>query len=228
MAGGVAHEINNPLAVIAGKSAQIRSNLKRSEVDRSKLDALAEAIERTTHRIAKIVKGLRNFSRDGQGESFERINIKALIDDTLELCQTRFKNRQIELKVSYDVAEQTQIRCRPVQLSQVLINLLNNAFDAVESSEGAWVSINVAKSTTGIVFRVSDSGSGLPESLIAQVFQPFFTTKPIGKGTGLGLSISKGIIEQHHGTLSIDTTQANTCFVIEIPEIHLNQEEAAA
>jgi signal transduction histidine kinase len=108
--------------------------------------------------------------------------------------------------------------CREVQLSQVILNLLNNAFDAISELPNKWVHLESRMNEGIIEIRVIDSGSGIPEELREKILQPFFTTKEVGQGTGLGLSISKGIIESHGGTLSIDIKSQNTCFVIQIPQ----------
>jgi C4-dicarboxylate-specific signal transduction histidine kinase len=102
-------------------------------------------------------------------------------------------------------------------VSQVLLNLLNNAFDAVEMASEKWVVITFEVDSDKVSLAIVDSGSGISSGAQAKLFQPFFTTKPVGKGTGLGLSISKGIIESHQGQLSFDKTCVNTKFVITLP-----------
>ena len=110
------------------------------------------------------------------------------------------------------------LECRPTQMAQVLLNLLTNAFDAVEKLEEKWVRIEARDGGETVEFAVVDSGAGLPEGIRDKVLQPFFTTKAVGKGTGLGLSIATGIIESHHGTLDVDTEAPNTRFVIRLPK----------
>jgi signal transduction histidine kinase len=108
--------------------------------------------------------------------------------------------------------------CRPTQISQVILNLLNNAFDAVKALNEKWVLLEVAcLGTDWIQIRVTDSGAGIAESLATKIMEPFFTTKEIGKGTGLGLSISKGIVETHGGRFFLDRSFTHTSFVIEFP-----------
>jgi C4-dicarboxylate-specific signal transduction histidine kinase len=109
------------------------------------------------------------------------------------------------------------IPCRPVQISQVILNVLNNAFDAVESSSQKWITINVVRSENHVEIQISDNGAGIAEQYREKIFQPFFTLKEVGKGTGLGLSISRSIIESQGGRIELDLTKKHTTFVIYLP-----------
>ena len=104
-----------------------------------------------------------------------------------------------------------------MQVEQVILNLLNNAIDAIELNETKWVKIDFLKKETSIIISVTDSGKGIPDDIVEKIMQPFYSTKETGKGTGLGLSISKGIIENHKGTLTYDGSIGNTRFLIELP-----------
>jgi len=104
-----------------------------------------------------------------------------------------------------------------VQLSQVLLNLLTNAFDEVLSKKEMWVKISVENLEERLVMKVTDSGTGIPKAVQEKIFLPFFTTKDVGKGTGLGLSLSRSIVNRHHGDFFIDNESLNTCFVVSIP-----------
>ena len=108
---------------------------------------------------------------------------------------------------------------RAVQLSQVILNLLNNSFDAMETVEDKFVEIKFIKTQTHFSILISDSGPGIPGDIASRIFNPFFTTKEVGKGTGLGLSIAKGIIEDHQGELSLHQGGARTTFEIKLPLI---------
>jgi PAS domain S-box-containing protein len=211
MAGGIAHEINNPLAIIIGKITQ----LKRRLVDQ--VDDLL-VIENTAKRISAIIKGLSAFSRNAENDKMEKVLVPILIQDTLELSKERFRFSSIELKLVINKNDyEVYITGRASQLLQVLINLLNNAFDAVEKLEDKWVEIKVSSNNGICTISVTDSGRGIPQDILNKMMTPFFTTKEVGKGTGLGLSISRAIIEEHHGKLYYDTTSPNTRFVIELP-----------
>ncbi len=215
MAGGIAHEINNPLAIIHGKAAQLRSFAESGSLDANKVKVFAEKIERTAWRISKIIRGLRSFARNADHDPCEKVMLSSVIEDTLELCRERFKNYGVELRVP--VIPELELFCRPSQISQVFLNLLNNAFDAILDKPIRWVELGLEPREDSVRISVTDSGAGIPPEIAEKMMQPFFTTKEVGKGTGLGLSISKGIIEDHGGALRLDSACANTCFRIELP-----------
>jgi PAS domain S-box-containing protein len=217
MSGGLAHEINNPLAIILGKIEAMRSALEVPTLDRELLNRHIETVDRTANRIAKIVNALRTFSRDAGEDPFEVTSAREIIAQTMALCGSRFLNNGIELHVA-EVPAELKVKARPVQISQVLLNLLSNAFDAVSVLDERWVRLEVRANGQNIEFSVTDSGSGIPESIRAKLTQPFFTTKEIGVGTGLGLSIAAGIVRAHRGTLEIDKNSPNTRFAIRIPQ----------
>jgi C4-dicarboxylate-specific signal transduction histidine kinase len=144
------------------------------------------------------------------------VELKTIIEDTLDLCQERAKNLDINLSVS-EVPRIT-ITVRSIQVSQVLLNLINNAIEAIKDLTGEkWITITFHLSSTNLIIRITDSGQGIPKEIAEKVMMPFFTTKQNENGTGLGLSISRGIIEEHNGKLYIDNNNLNTSFVIELP-----------
>jgi C4-dicarboxylate-specific signal transduction histidine kinase len=173
---------------------------------------------KTVERIAKIVQGLKTFSRDGSRDAFEEINAHSLISDTLSLCMERMRDHGVRFFMD-PIDEKLTFQGRGTEISQVLVNLLNNADDAISKMPDKWISFTVQSEEKWLEFRVTDCGSGIPAEVQKSLFQPFFTTKEIGKGTGLGLSISHGIVQHHGGELKLDSQCPNTCFVLRLPKL---------
>lgn len=216
MAAGVAHEINNPLAIIVSWASMLREGIKAQKPNLEQMSDGIDRIEKTAHRIGKIIAGLRSFSRDSSTDSMVDCSAEKIISETLELCSERFKERGISISVTGDL--HASLMCRPVEISQVLMNLLGNAHDAISNLPQKWVKIAVREMTDSTIFSVTDSGAGIPDTMKEKIMQPFFTTKEVGKGTGLGLSISKGIIDSHRGRLVYELVDGHTQFSFTIPK----------
>lgn len=213
--GGVAHEINNPLAVILGKLTLLEMQLESDQLAKETLQQEIRKVVATTERISEIINNLKTFSRNSDDDAMERTPLKSVIDDTLSLCREHFRLNNIELNVLVDSA--LNLNCRKVQISQVLMNLLNNSFEAVKSLKTRWVSFEAEKVGQSIHLCITDSGSGVPVEVSQRMLDPFFTTKAVGEGTGLGLSISSSIVQNHGGNLRYNPNHANTQFVLEFP-----------
>ena len=215
MAGGIAHEINNPLAIIIGH-ADILYKLK--EVSETNIKVRSKKVLDTAFRIAKIVKSLKSMSRESEGDPFVATPISIIIEETLEICSEKAKNSGIKIEVA-EIPSTAIVECQPVQISQVILNLINNSCDAVDELAEKWVRIETKDLGHRIKILVTDSGQGIPRHYQETLFRPFHTTKSAGKGTGLGLSISRQIIESHGGTLNLDATCLNTRFIIEMSKV---------
>lgn len=217
MAGGIAHEINNPLAIIHGYAEILTRQLSKDAINIEKLKDVALKIQKTINRIEKIVKSLRSYARDGSKSGFLPCDVRNIVDETLSLCMEKLKSRNIQL--IYDPSSDPVIlKCQEVQISQVILNLLQNSVDAIEAqTTQKWIKIELFFHPNICQIRITDSGLGIPAHLQDKIFQPFFTTKEIGKGTGLGLSISSSIVRDHGGQFFYDKNHPNTSFVIEIP-----------
>lgn len=226
MAGGMAHEINNPLTVLELCASRMKMMGEQAQIDPAKVKKNAEMISSTVERIATIIKGLRSFARDGGRDPFVSTPVRQIVSETLDFCQARFGNHQVHLRV-HNIPDDLRLECRPTQVSQVLLNLLGNAFDAIHSTENPWIEVSAAEVDGCVELRVMDSGPGIPPEVAAKIMQPFFTTKSAGKGSGLGLSISQVIVTSHNGSLSIDSTCAHTCFVIRLPQRQLQEKKSA-
>ena len=216
MAAGMAHEINAPLGVVVAKTESILLKLREKTVESEKIYSSVEAVLKMSNRIGTIVKGLKYFSRNGEDDPLTSMNVAAIIDETLILCENRMFNHEVKLKLIQE-DRSISLECRPVQISQVLLNLINNAIDAIDGLPVKWIELKVEQVGNEIVIRVTDSGDGIPQKIQEHMMQPFFTTKPPGKGTGLGLSIVSKIVKSHKGFLEIDNTHKNTSFVVRFP-----------
>lgn len=217
MAGGVAHEINTPLAAIQLLSGQLEALLASDPVDREKIKNIMETVEQATERIANIVKGLLFFSREGSADPMCSESVEHIVEDTLSLCQEKFKIERISIR-RIPAPSSVAVVCRRIEVSQILLNLLNNARDAVVSLPEKWIRIEVIEREAWVEIAVVDSGHGIPKKVQEKMFQPFFTSKEVGKGTGLGLSISAGLAKSNQGELSYDRQSDHTRFVLSLPK----------
>lgn len=218
MASGIAHEINNPLAIIIGRAEQLQKSIASENIDVIRSQKYLNSIISTCHRIAKIISGLKTFSRNAESDPMVKESFGKILEDTLALCQEKFEKNAIQILT--EAPGEVILRCRPTQVSQVLLNLLGNSIDAISGKKEKWIRVQVKDDASGFyVVSVIDSGLGIPSQIIDKVMQPFFTTKSVGKGTGLGLSISKGIVEDHGGRIEIDLNSKNTKFDLYFPKV---------
>ena len=208
MSAGIAHEINNPLAIIAGAAELLPKYVNQPE----KLAAKVDAIQRSCVRISKIVRGLKKFSRSAEKTDFASHSLHSIIEEVLVL--TGAKSIRHSTPVSIETNTEARIYCNEVEMEQVMVNLINNAIDAVKSQPEKWVKTKIYEEGDTLVMRVMDSGPGIPMELQSKLFDPFFTTKKVGEGTGLGLSIAKGILDEHHATIGVVNDSPHTCFEI--------------
>lgn len=217
MVGNIAHEINNPLTVVLGNSNLMKKMVDKNEIDCERMKFYIKRIQKTVGRINDIIRGLRVISKNSEEMPFKKVKLKSLIMDTVSLCVDRYTYEEVGLFVC-DIDDEFELVCRKTEISQVLLNLLSNAFDAVCELGEKWVRINVdVVDAERVEISVTDSGVGVPVEIRNDIFKPYFTTKGTRNGTGLGLSISHGLINRHHGTLRIDVDSSNTCFVMTLP-----------
>lgn len=215
MAGGIAHEINNPLQVIQMAAELILEYLGRPEVDHKTVATKAQAIITTCNRISLIIKSMRNLAREGSDEPFTAQNLKVVIDTAVAFFREKFKKDGIQLDVQ--VEQDLALECRATQIGQVVINLVNNAAQAIAGSDHSWIKILAQQHESQAIIRVTDSGPGLSAEAKKRWSQPFFSTKKRGEGMGLGLTIVREILNQHGGTLTLDEAARNTCFEVRLP-----------
>jgi PAS domain S-box-containing protein len=218
MAGGVAHEINNPLAIIhASASDLLQTAREEVSVPPEIVVQNADRVLQTANRISKIVKSMRSLSREGSQDPLRPTPVARIVEETLEICKENFRVHSVRLFLP-SIDPTLQVSCREVQIAQVLLNLLQNAYDAVmDQATDRWVGLNVEVDDESVLFSVSDSGPGVPPELKTRIMEPFFTTKDVGKGTGLGLSLSQKILEEHGAHLLLTERAGHTCFCFRLP-----------
>lgn len=218
MAGGLSHEVNNSLMVILGAIQQleryIHTDYGRKPTYEEKISMARGAI----NKIKSVVDGLRFFSQQMDPAPKEETALEEIIQRTLNFCFEFIKAHAIRLEI--DPIPAVHIFCQPIQITQILFNLLKNAFDAIEKAsdeKNKWIRISFTLRSSEVDIIVSNGGPKISTSVASKIFQPFFTTKDVGKGTGLSLSISKGIARDHSGDLNLDEEQEFTTFVLTLP-----------
>ena len=246
LVSGIAHEINNPIGAIYANMPPLEEyiddikatvkfaqscldelglqklNAHMTQIDYpfviSDLAKLLGSQKQAADRIRNIVLSLRNFSRLDQGE-IKTVLLEEGLDSTLQMLHYRYKDR-INIEKDYTLNE--MVECYAGELNQVFMNILANAIQAIPDKGS--ILIGTAKVGSKAVISIADTGTGMPDDVIRKIFDPFFTTKDVGVGTGLGLSISYGIVEKHHGTLTVESEPDHgTVFTIAIP-LHLNKD----
>ena len=248
MVAGVAHEINNPLAFVINNTAVLQRDLRAvtellkmyQEADgclkeqcpelMARIGELSEQVDmgytlgnvqemlnrsrEGLKRIQQIVRDLRDFARLDESDLHE-VDLNAGIQSTVNIILGHAKKKQVKIETHFDAAL-PPVTCQPAKINQVVMNLLSNAIDA--SKEAGRVVVRTAAVDGTARIEVEDEGSGIPPEVRERIFDPFFTTKPVGEGTGLGLSISYGIVNDHGGTIEVDSTPGKgSTFTVSLP-----------
>ncbi|HLW57074.1 MAG TPA: HAMP domain-containing sensor histidine kinase [Bacteriovoracaceae bacterium] len=217
MAGSISHEINNPLFVIKATVSTLIKEISQNKTSNEEILDKCHTIEKTSSIISDIIRSLKTISGSSETCPFESHDIKVLIADTLILSKHRFHLASIPLNVFYET-ENTIIKVRPVDLVQVLVNLLNNAYDALQGIKDAHVNIRVKEEDSYLTINVEDNGIGIPAEIQDKVFDTFYTSKTPDKGTGLGLSLSKKLTNNNHGEISFTSSPGKTVFALKFPQ----------
>lgn len=234
LTAGIAHEINNPISFVANNVQALKLDLSDitaimttdqlqnpSFVElNQEIQTLMDSIERGVERTRDIVQGLRTFARNEEGE-FSKVNLHECIDAAVALLSFEVRDRCKLIKRYGDIP---LVDGLPGKLNQVFLNVLTNAVQAVLSVHlpavppTGIIEIVTLKAINKVQIRITDNGCGMDEATRKRIFEPFFTTKPVGEGTGLGLAICYGIIEQHRGTIEVNSEKGHgTTIVIELP-----------
>ena len=189
-------------------------------MDVDKLKKHVELSQRIIERVAKIVKSLRNLGRSKDDDLLLEVPLCEILNDVEDVSRPMIEADGIKFDVIKHVDCGTiKLEANQAQLSQVLLNCLNNSQQAVRDLEDKWIQLDINLDGKILVIQVVDAGQGIPDEILPKLFTPFFTTKPPGEGTGIGLSISKKIIQRHGGQFYVGEGP-NTNFTIELPAIH--------
>jgi signal transduction histidine kinase len=197
----VAHEINTPLGVILGYSQLLNDDFAPDTEEGENL----LVIERQTKACRKIVADLLKFSRQSESRR-ENISLNEMLTDVLAVTEHSLNMDHINVQREFS-KDLCVIVGDTEKLRQVFINFINNAHHAMEENEGGNLHISTRNSDDCkyVIATIQDNGHGIPDEIKSSIFDPFFTTKPVGKGTGLGLSVSYGIIQEHKGTIEVES-----------------------
>jgi len=219
LAAGIAHEINNPVAIMVEEAGWMGDLLEEEEFHESEnLAEFVRAIEQIQtqgKRCKEITHKLLSFARQTD-TTVQDIHIKELLEELVALSTQRAKYSMVEIQTDFP-DDLPFLKESVSELQQVFFNLINNALDAMEN-DGGTLTISSRRKENYIIIKVSDTGKGIPEVNLGRIFDPFFTTKPVGKGTGLGLSICYGIIDKMGGKLEVESTVGTgTTFLVSIP-----------
>lgn len=213
LTAGMAHEINNPLSIIVGS---LKSLSRKQGYDAKEIEWINK-IQRSTERISKIVNGLRKYSRSSEDGDLKVHNLSRIVNEVLVLTNVNVKGNDVVIE--YMAHQDTLILCDEIEIEQVLINIINNAVDAIKDNQEKWIRIELINKPDTVNLRIKDSGHGVPKDIQDKLFDPFFTTKQVGEGTGLGLSITKGLLEKNRGAIRLVEEDVNTCFEIVFEKI---------
>jgi len=210
LAAGVTHEINNPLSGIIGMA-----EIALEEDDLFQNREYLKDILNCAHKIAEIVGGLKSYSRAAKKEDQSPVDLNEVLEESLKMVRLAIKTPSVEVIKQFQTVE--KIRANMGEIQQVLINLITNAFQAMDGKGGKLI-LSTRSFKDLVEVKVIDNGMGIPPKYLNQIFDPFFTTKKIGKGTGLGLNIVYRIVTKYEGTIDVESNeQIGTTFTVKFP-----------
>ncbi|HDZ22940.1 MAG TPA: GHKL domain-containing protein [Desulfobacteraceae bacterium] len=221
LAASVVHEINNPVAGMFNFILLMKRIIEEKDLDTRTAERFVQYLglmETETRRVSRIASNLLAFSRQSKLE-LKPVDINRLIEKTLLLNGNLLKINRVRVEKSLDV-ELPEIVGSEDQLQQVLMNLVSNAAEAMDAGEGGILTIETRSLSADSIIMISltDTGAGIPEENLSKLFEPFFTTKKKGKGVGLGLSVAYGIVEEHGGTIKVESKPGKgTTFRVLLP-----------
>lgn len=215
LAGGLAHELNNPLAIVLGNAQLLRTKLADAHVDGALHGHPIDVIERTVLKMAKLVRALGDFAGESDACATPKASLATLVDACLALCARKLQAHGVFLGV--ELKSDALVAIPSGHLTQILLNLIDNAFDAVKDLDEKSITLRVESDARTARLFVIDSGPGIPDAVAQHMMDPFFTTKGVGEGMGLGLSVARGLVERFKGTLEYAPVEGHTAFVVTLP-----------
>ncbi len=219
LAAGVAHEINNPLAIMMENAGWIQDLLTsedpQSEENMAEIQTSLQTIATQGQRCREITHKLLSFARKADNAS-KKVRVNPLLQDIAGFARQKAKYRNVELRLALDPAVE-EVEASPTELQQIILNLVNNAIDAIDKPGGV-VELRSAREDDAVSILIRDNGQGIPADILPRIFDPFFTTKAEGQGTGLGLAICRDILTKMDGTIRVDSTPGRgSVFQVRLP-----------
>ena len=227
MAGGIAQEISLPINALKSHADKMNRAISEEtsdtyEQEENSLIQSAASIAQTVDEVSRVIKTMRFLSRSGKDDPFEMVNIKQVVEDSLVYFKSKFERNGIKLMIDFE-KEDVWAQCKAVQISQIIINLLNNCNDFISHLNEKWVKVKLFEDQdNSIIISVTDSGKGIPKDVAKMMFKPFYSTKKDHSGLGVGLSTSEFIAHEHSGKIWLDESSENTKIVIKFPKFQKN------
>lgn len=204
MAASIAHEITNPLTLVLGHIGLAKEKLESDSVVFNHLDIIEKGAERTL----RIVDALRNYTYQGKSLDLECTDLISVIEESMLFCRDRLKYSNISIDLVFK--SRPLVHARALELSQILLNLINNSIDAIAGQESGWIRLETFRRGPYIGIKVMDSGPSIKEDETSKIFETFYTTKERGLGTGLGLSLAREMLRRQGGDLKFTGNNPTT------------------
>lgn len=213
LAGGVCHQINNPLAIIVGRSMILRSQIKQRVPDNEDFLKELDVIDQTSKRVSGILKALRTYSRE-MGSDFSEANILEVIEDAMTLMRGKLISSKVEL--TFEGKGEIFLQMNKNQIGQVILDLVSNSIESMKDSSEKRILLKVEERINDVIITVEDTGEGISEDIRKKIFNPFFSTRP--QHFGVGLSNARSLVLQHKGEIKVVSLKNPTVFEVKIPK----------